>query len=245
MINATGYTAVDKAESEADAAFAANRDAPAAMAVACASINVPFLHLSTDYVFDGAKDSPYTEQDSVGPLNVYGSSKLAGEQAVMAAGGRALILRTSWIYSPFGSNFVRTMLRLAAERDQVNVVADQRGCPTAAKDLAAALKILVPRLADSHDPAQFGLFHLAGHGATSWHGFADEIFTGLARRGRKVPRLVAITTAEYPTPARRPANSVLSSAEIDRVHGIRCRPWREALSVCLDVLTDQIPSEAG
>jgi dTDP-4-dehydrorhamnose reductase len=244
VINATGYTAVDKAEGEPDAAFAVNRDAPARMAAACAERDIPFLHLSTDYVFDGTKATAYEEADPVAPLNAYGRTKLAGEQAVMTAGGRAVILRTSWVYSPFGTNFVKTMIRLAAEREEVRVVADQRGCPTAAQDLAAALLALVPRLMDNPDPGHCGIFHLAGQGVTTWHDFAQATFAGLARRGRKVPRLVPIGTADYPTPARRPKNSELDCARIVRVHGIHGRPWQQALDSCLDSLVGPIPPAA-
>jgi dTDP-4-dehydrorhamnose reductase len=231
VVNAAAYTAVDKAESDADQAFLVNRDGPAALARAAAAVGAPVIHVSTDYVFDGTKDGAYTEDDPVAPVSVYGRSKEAGERAVREAAERHVILRTAWVYSPFGNNFVKTMLRLGAEREELRVVADQHGCPTAAADIAAA----IVRLAGADHG--WGTYHYSGAGPTTWHGFAEAIFTGAAARGAKVPaRVTAIGTADYPTPAVRPANSVLDCTRIDRVHGIVARNWREALEDCLDAL---------
>lgn len=231
VVNAAAYTAVDKAESDADQAFLVNRDGPAALARAAAAVGAPLIHVSTDYVFDGTKDGAYTEDDPVVPVSVYGRSKEAGERAVREAAERHVILRTAWVYSPFGNNFVKTMLRLGAEREELRVVADQRGCPTAAADIAAA----IVRLAGADHG--WGTYHYSGAGPTTWHGFAEAIFAGAAARGAKVPaRVTAIGTADYPTPAVRPANSVLDCSRIDRVHGIVARNWREALEDCLDAL---------
>lgn len=231
VVNAAAYTAVDKAESDADQAFLVNRDGPAALARAAAMVGAPMIHVSTDYVFDGTKDGAYAEDDPVAPVSVYGRSKEAGERAVREAAERHIILRTAWVYSPFGNNFVKTMLRLGAEREELRVVADQRGCPTAAADIAAAIVRLA---AADHG---WGTFHYAGAGPTTWHGFAEAIFAGAAARGARVPaRVAAIGTADYPTPAVRPANSVLDCSRIDRVHGIVARNWRGALEGCLDAL---------
>lgn len=231
VVNAAAYTAVDKAENDEEHAFLVNRDGPAALARAADAAGARLIHVSTDYVFDGTKAGPYAEDDPVAPVSVYGRSKEAGERAVREALERHVILRTAWVYSPFGNNFVRTMLRLGAEREELRVVADQRGCPTAAADIAAA----IVRLAAAD--GGWGTFHYAGAGPTTWHGFAGAIFAGAAARGAKVPaRVTAIGTADYPTPAARPANSVLDCTRIDRVHGIVARNWREALDGCLDAL---------
>lgn len=228
VINAAAYTAVDKAESEPDLAFTVNRDGPAALAEACHQLGAPLIHVSTDYVFDGAKAGPYVEEDPVGPVSVYGASKEAGESAVRARLPAHVILRTAWVYAPEGQNFVRTMLRLGRERPELRVVDDQHGCPTAAAELArgvqaAALKLL----AGGRD---HGTFHFCGAGATTWFCFAQAIFE-LA--GEPRPRLTAIPTSAYPTPAHRPANSVLDSSKFARLYGVTARPWRESLAHCL------------
>jgi dTDP-4-dehydrorhamnose reductase len=233
VVNAAGYTSVDAAEAGRAAAFAVNRDGAAHIAEACAEFEIPLLHISTDYVFDGAKRGAYREDDPVAPVNAYGESKAAGEAALRALLARHLILRTSWVYSPFGQNFVRTMLRLAEERAEVRVVADQHGSPTAAAEIAAAIVRLVPRLAGRAETPYFGTFHYCGGGITSWHDFAQAIFAQLAQHGRKVPRLVAIGTKDYPTPARRPANSALDCARIAAIHGVTQHPWQESLRSCL------------
>jgi dTDP-4-dehydrorhamnose reductase len=237
IVNAAAYTAVDKAEAEPALAMAVNRDGAGALAAAAARLGVPFIHVSTDYVFDGRKHGAYVEEDTPSPLGAYGHSKLAGEAAVRAACPSGVILRTSWIYSPFGQNFVATMLRLAATREKVQVVDDQHGAPTAAFDLADAILDLVEQLAAAtRDHDNGGIYHLANAGETTWHGFAAAIFADWARRGRRVPALEAITTAQYPTAARRPANSRLDCSKIARVFGLQLPPWRSSLERCLDEL---------
>lgn len=238
IINAAAYTAVDLAESEAARAFLINRDGPAALADIAWQMNIPFVHVSTDYVFDGTKSDAYDESDVPAPLNVYGASKLAGEAVVLAAHPLATVIRTSWIYSPHGSNFVRTMLRLREAKPIVRVVQDQYGNPTSALDLAAAILQLVERLLTHDRRAMAGIFHLAGQGETTWYGFAQAIFDLLARRGMQVPRLEAITTEQYPTAAQRPRNSRLDSAKAERVLGIRLPAWSCSLETCLDQLVE-------
>ena len=237
IINAAAYTAVDKAESQRDLAFAVNAIGAGMLAAAAAARGLPFLHVSTDYVFSGDGGAPYDEDAPTGPMGVYGESKLAGERAVLATNARSAIIRTAWVCSPHGSNFVKTMLRLGRERESVSVVADQRGAPTFAADLADAMARMLPRLAaaPAGDPA-FGVFHLTGKPWTTWHGFAEAIFAGAAARGQKAPRLSAITTAEYPTPARRPADGRLNCGRIASIHGIEAADWRQSLSRCLDTL---------
>ena len=228
VVNAAAYTAVDKAESEEARAFAVNRDGTANLAAACAEADIPFIHVSTDYVFDGSKASPYTEMDPVHPVSVYGSSKEAGEQALRDTWPRHIILRTAWVYSVFGNNFVKTMLRLARERDSLRVVADQRGCPTAAGDIAEAILSVVQRIKIGAE-VEWGTYHYCGAGSTTWHGFAEAIVQMAAPAlGRKVP-VTPITTADYPTPAKRPTNSVLDCSKIHDLLGIQPRPWRESL----------------
>ena len=239
IVNAAAYTAVDKAEAEPTLAMAVNRDGAGALAAAAAALGVPFIHVSTDYVFDGRKDAPYREEDTPCPLGAYGRSKLEGEAAVRAACPDGVILRTSWVYSPFGQNFVATMLRLAATREKVQVVDDQHGAPTAAPDLAGAVLDLAERLTDRRDDdrrAHGGIYHLTGAGETTWYGFAEAIFAGWTRRGHRVPVLEPITTAQYPTPARRPVNSRLDCSKIARVFGLRLPAWQSSLERCLDEL---------
>ncbi len=232
VINAAAYTAVDAAETDAPAAFRANRDGPEKLARLCAAAGIPLIHVSTDYVYDGDKPSPYVETDPVGPRGVYGTSKLAGEQAVLASGARAIILRTAWVYAATGRNFVRTMLALGQTRDTLRVVADQHGCPTAAADLAGAILRIVARIdADGWDDARSGVFHAAGSGQTTWHGLATAVFAEAARHGAKTPSSVeAITTAEYPTPARRPANSRLDCSRLEATFGVRLPAWRDSVA---------------
>ncbi|NBC33964.1 MAG: dTDP-4-dehydrorhamnose reductase [Alphaproteobacteria bacterium] len=229
VINAAAYTAVDKAESEPGRAFAVNRDGPGHLAAACARHGAALIHVSTDYVFDGSGDRPRREDDPTGPLGVYGASKLAGEEAVRARLPRHVILRTSWVYSATGGNFVKTMLRVGAERDRLTIVRDQQGCPTAADDLAGAAALVAGRLAAAPETAPTGTFHYSGTGTTTWFDFAVEIFRQAAAYGRPVPELVPITTADYPTPARRPANSVLDCARIAAAYGVARPPWPESL----------------
>lgn len=226
VVNAAAYTGVDKAESEPHRAFAANRDGAAAAAAAAHSLGVSFIHLSTDYVYPGDKPEPYVESDATGPLGVYGQSKLAGELAVRAACPQALILRTSWVFSPFGANFVKTMLRLGREREVLRVVDDQRGNPTSALDLAEAILRIAPGLMGRQP--QGGVFHLCGGGDTTWCGFARWIFETSARSGGPAPRIEAIATADYPTPAKRPANSRMDTSAFRARFGFGLRPWQEA-----------------
>jgi dTDP-4-dehydrorhamnose reductase len=241
IINAAAYTAVDKAETEPERAFAINCNGAALLANAAARHGIPFIQISTDYVFDGSNRLPYREDDIPAPLNTYGSSKLASESAVMKACPSAVVIRTSWVYSPHGNNFVRTMLRLSETQPVVRVVDDQFGSPSSAADLASAVLMIVDRLrtADGCDVA--GIYHLAGEGETTWHGFAAAIFASLTRRGRRVPELQGLTTAQYPTPARRPQNSCLDSSKANRIFGVQLPSWRSSLEVCLDQLV--VPGE--
>ncbi len=227
VINTAAYTAVDRAETEIAAAWTLNALGPAVLAEATARAGIPLVHVSTDYVFSGALDRPYREDDPIGPVGVYGGSKEGGEQAVRTANPRHAILRTAWVVSPHRANFLKTMLRLAAERDELRVVADQRGCPTSAGDLAEALLAVALRLAD--DPAApTGTFHAVNAGETTWADFASAIMAASAARGGPSARIVPITTADYPTPARRPANSRLATDRLAEAFDIRLRPWQEA-----------------
>jgi dTDP-4-dehydrorhamnose reductase len=237
VVNAAAYTAVDRAESEPDRAFAINRDGAAAAARAAAEAGAAFIHVSTDYVFDGRKIGPYREDDETNPLNVYGRSKREGELAVLAAHPGAIVLRTSWVYSPFGSNFVKTMLRVGAERPLLRVVNDQTGNPTSALDLAEAILRMAPGLGS----APGGIYHLTGSGSTTWHGFADFIFAEAAARGGPRPVLEAIGTSDYPTPALRPANSQLDCGAFAQRFGFQLRDWREATR---DTLARLLPPES-
>lgn len=227
-INASAYTAVDAAESDPGAAFATNRDAVAALARTCAGHGLALIHVSTDYVFDGLKASPYTEQDVPAPLGVYGQSKLEGEQAVRSALAAHLIVRTSWVYSAFGSNFVSAILRLAKERDTLRIVNDQVGRPTSAADLARALVQLASRCnhATREEVAPWGTYHYAGAGSVSRFDFAAHLVALQAAVTGRSPTLEAIPSSEYPTPARRPLNSVLDTARIERAFGLTPEPWQ-------------------
>jgi dTDP-4-dehydrorhamnose reductase len=236
IVNTAAYTLVDKAESEPELAFKINRDGAAYLAGAAARAHIPFIHLSTDYVFDGNKATPYREGDRSSPLGIYGRSKRDGEIAVLESYPTAVIVRTSWVFSPYGQNFVKTMLRLAQTRDHVRVVDDQFGAPTSARDLAQAILQIVEKIAGSSRNNAGGIYHLTATGMTTWHGFAAAIFSGWARRGRRIPTLEAITTADYPTPARRPANSQLDCSKAAHIFGIQLQPWQQALERCLDEL---------
>lgn len=224
VINTAAYTTVDKAETEPERAFSINRDGAAAVARAAMRLGVPMIHISTDYVFDGFKTQPYTETDETSPLNIYGRSKLAGERAVFDEYPDALILRTSWVFSPFGSNFLRTMLKIGAERPIVRVVSDQFGNPTSALDLAAAILEISPML-KSHPG---GLYHLTDTGNTSWHGLADFIFRESAKLGGPAPTVEAISSIEYKTAATRPTNSRLDCSAFHSRFGVKLRHWTEA-----------------
>lgn len=227
VINAAAYTAVDKAESDQDVARAVNALAPAAMAKAAAQAGVPFVQISTDYVFDGSGVSPWQESDPTGPLGVYGATKLEGEQAIAGAGGQWAVLRTSWVFSAHGANFVKTMLRLGAERPELRVVADQHGGPTPARDIAAACLTMAQAM--QGDAALGGIYHFAGAPDTNWSGFAREI---MAMAGLSC-RVTDIATADYPTPARRPGNSRLNCDLIARDFCIARPDWRAGLSEVL------------
>lgn len=228
VISCGAYTAVDKAESEVGAAWAANALAPAILAEGTAAAGIPIVHVSTDYVFSGTKDAPYGEDDPVAPLNVYGASKEGGEQAVRTANPRHVLVRTAWVVSPHRSNFLRTMLRLAGDRDEVRIVADQLGCPTFAIDLAGVLQVIAIRLGtDVSSPT--GTYHFVNEGEASWADFATAIFAASGGRGGPTARVLPIATAEYPTPARRPMNSRLSTAKLRLDFGITPRPWQDAL----------------
>ncbi|MEK9969979.1 MAG: dTDP-4-dehydrorhamnose reductase [Ferrovibrio sp.] len=229
VVNAAAYTAVDKAESERELAFSINRDGAAAVAAVCRRRGLPLIHVSTDYVFDGTAAGAYRETAPCNPQGVYGASKLAGEQAVQAALPSAVILRTAWVHSPFGGNFVKTMLRLSAERDRLRVVADQHGSPTYAPDMAVAIVVVAKQLTAG---GAGGVFHLAGSGETTWHGLAVEV---MKAAGRSIP-VDPITTADYPTPAKRPANSVLDTAKIAEAYGIRLPPWQDGVRRCVTQL---------
>lgn len=240
IVNAGAYTAVDQAESESELAEAINGIGAGAVAGAAAAMNVPVVQLSTDYVFDGTASRPYREEDPTNPLGAYGASKLLGEQAVAAETANHAILRTAWIYGPFGKNFVKTMLRLARERDEIAVVADQVGSPTSALDIADGI-ITVCRnlLAGPDDPSLRGIFHMAGTGTASWAEFATEIFEQSARLGGPSARIRPISTAGYPTPAKRPANSRLDCAKLSAVHGVILPHWRSSLGTCVRRLLDE------
>jgi dTDP-4-dehydrorhamnose reductase len=239
VINPAAYTAVDKAESEPAQAFALNRDGAGTVAAAAAKQGVPIVHFSTDYVFDGSKDGAYVESDPVSPRSVYGQSKYEGELAVAAANPRHIVLRTSWVYAPFGTNFVRTMLRLAGERDNLRVVNDQIGCPTYAPDIAAAVIALAGRvLAKGWHPKFAGVTNLAGPEAVTWYAFANDIVRGAAMRGGRSVSISPILTSDYPTPAARPANSRLSTERLASLFDVRLPPLRKSLAGCLDRLLE-------
>jgi dTDP-4-dehydrorhamnose reductase len=232
VINAAAYTAVDRAEAEEGLALAVNGEGAAHVAEAADRIGAPLLQLSTDYVFDGALDRPYREDDPPAPRSAYGRSKLLGEKLVAERCANSVIVRTAWLFSPYGANFVRTMLRLNETRDEVSVVADQRGNPTSALDLAAALIAVAARVREDSSPALHGVFNMTGSGEATWADFAEAIFAGAAARGRRLTRVKRITTADYPTPAQRPANSRLDNEKLRRVYGLELPDWRKSLTAC-------------
>ena len=233
IINAAAYTAVDRAESEPDLAFRLNRDGAAALAEGTRACGATLIHISTDYVFDGTKPTPYREDDPVNPVSVYGASKEAGERAVRERSNRHVILRTAWVYSPFGEgSFVKTMLRLGRERPELRIIDDQYGSPTAAVEVARATIAICAALAGGKRDG-FGTYHFCNAGATTRFGQAKAIFDWLAARGHRVPRLTPIPTSAYPMPARRPANSVLDCTRIREVYGILAKAWEESLAECL------------
>lgn len=225
VVNAAAYTAVDKAESEQEAAWRANAEAPAAIAAACKARDALLVHYSTDYVFDGTATRPYREDDPTSPLGVYGASKLAGEEAIRAGGARHVILRTAWVYAAHGKNFLLTMLRLARERDHLRVVDDQVGSPTSAALIAdTTARVLA-------SPEACGTWHLTASGETTWHGFAEAIFADACDCGllTRAPQVEAIATSAYPTPARRPAYSVLDNSRLSSDFGVRLPHWERGL----------------
>jgi dTDP-4-dehydrorhamnose reductase len=240
VVNAAAYTAVDKAEDDKEAAFAINRDGAGFVAAAADAAGAPIIHLSSDYVFDGTKRVPYLETDPTNPLNVYGESKLAGEMAVASCTNNHVILRTSWVCSPIGHNFVKTMLRLARDRDEVAVVDDQWGSPTFAADLAAEIILIGDKLMSVDDRSQFcGTYHTSGAGETTWYQFAREIMIQSAAKGGPSCRVRAIASSEYPTRAKRPAYSCLNCSKINRVFDISLPQWETSLSACIDLLVDK------
>jgi dTDP-4-dehydrorhamnose reductase len=237
VVNAAAYTAVDAAETDVEAAYRANRDGPAILAALCAQADIPLIHVSTDYVFDGTKSDPYVETDPVGPQGVYGASKLAGEEAVLASDAKAIIVRTAWVYGATGKNFVRTMLTVGKTRPRLTVVGDQSGCPTTAVDLADAILAIAARIdASGWQPAYRGVFHAAGSGATTWHGLAVATFAEAGRHGANVPEVTPISTADWPTPAKRPANSRLDCTKLLDVFGVQLPAWRDSLVRTVDTI---------
>lgn len=238
VVNAAAYTAVDAAENDAEAARRANVDGPRLLAGLCAQHGAKLIHISTDYVFDGDKGAPYVETDATNPQGVYGATKLEGERAVSAAMPGATILRTSWVYAPTGRNFVLTMLDLARSRSKLRVVADQKGCPTAAHDLAEAILRVADRLVAGARDDHAGVFHAAGSGWTTWHGLATAAFEEASRYGRPAPEVEAIPSSGYPTPARRPADSRLDCEKLSRVFDVRLPDWRAGLSRTIDAIHD-------
>jgi dTDP-4-dehydrorhamnose reductase len=228
IVNPAAYTAVDKAESEPALAHAINADAPRILGEEARKIGATVLHFSTDYVFDGAKSTPYLEDDPTNPLGVYGASKLAGEQSLAATGAAHIILRTSWVYGATGKNFLRTILKLAAERRELKIVADQHGAPTAAVDLATLTAQIV-----AAPPVPSGLYHATSSGATTWHGFASEAL----RLANIRTTLVPIPTSAYPTPARRPANSRLNCEKLRHTFNLQLPPWQQSLAKVMDQLS--------
>jgi dTDP-4-dehydrorhamnose reductase len=236
VINAAAYTDVDRAESEEPLAFAVNAEAPSRLAAETGDRGIPLVHISTDYVFDGRKGAPYVEQDAVAPLNAYGRSKLAGERGVRAANPRHVILRTSWVYSPYRKNFVRTILRLAAERDRLTVVEDQRGCPSAARDIAQAGLDIAVRCAMEPEQEPYGTYHFAGTGEATWFEFARVIIDMTADCRGRSPQIVPIRTSDYPTTAVRAADTRLDCSAIVREFDLKLKPWRQALADTIDRL---------
>lgn len=236
IVSAAAYTAVDKAEDDADTAMAINGTGPGVLARAAAAIGAPVIHISTDYVFDGSLDRPWREDDPTGPLGVYGATKLAGEEAVAASGATYAILRTAWVYSPFGANFVKTMLRLAETRDALSVVEDQFGCPTSALDIADAVLAIADKWRSDPAHGVNAVYHFAGTGETNWADFARAIFAESARHGGPTAEVTGIPSSDYPTRAVRPANSRLDCARFAETFGYRAPEWRQSLATVIDRL---------
>ncbi len=230
VINAAAYTAVDKAETDQEAAKAGNHTGPLALARLCEAADIPFIHVSTDYVFDGNKGAPYLETDPTSPTGVYGATKRDGEEAILATSAKAVILRTAWVYSAHGKNFARTMLNAGRKMPVLRVVADQRGTPTAAGDLADAILAIAEKIAATGwRPEYRGIFHATGGGETTWHGFASAIFEEAARHGYKPPQVQPIATSDWPTPTRRPPDSRLDGGKLAGIFGVALPEWRNTL----------------
>ncbi len=236
VINAAAYTAVDLAQEDFEAAKALNTDGPAILAQRCAALDVPLIHLSTDYVFDGETANAYRETDHAAPLGVYGQTKRAGEMAVLAAQPKHIIIRTAWVYSAVGRNFVKTMLQLAARHQHVRVVNDQFGNPTYAPHLARAILHIASQVLDNDEFENWGLYHLTGSGCTHWAEFAQEIFSQSAKAGGATARVEPIPASAYPTPAPRPANSCLDGAKAEEVFNVTLPDWHEGLRECVEEL---------
>ncbi len=229
VVNAAAYTGVDAAESDPEAAARCNARGAAVIASVCTEVGIPLIHISSDYVFDGRKENAYVETDTVAPLGAYGRSKADGEAAVMNEAGRSVILRTAWLYGEFGSNFLKTILRLAQERDDLSVVSDQKGSPTSTRNLAEAILHIAPRVVADNGVA--GLYHFAGSGVTTWHGLASRIVAAQGPLTNRWPKVIPISSADYPTVARRPRNSVLDCAKFAGVFGLEARPWDQEADV--------------
>ncbi len=236
VVNAAAYTAVDQAESEEAAAFALNATAAGELAATAARSGVPMIHISTDYVFDGTNAEPYVESDPVAPLGVYGRSKLAGEEAVASANPDHVILRTAWVYSPVGKNFIKTMLRVGSARDELGVVHDQRGNPTSAADIAAGILEIATQVLRGKTPVKPGIYHMTAQGEASWAEFAEHIFQCSAKAGGPVADVKRITSAEYPTPVARPANSRLNCTKIAEAYGVVLPHWQGSTQACVEQL---------
>jgi dTDP-4-dehydrorhamnose reductase len=237
LVNAAAYTAVDQAEREPEAARAGNVLGPRNIAVSARRHGIPIIHLSTDYVFDGSKTGAYVETDPIAPLGIYGRTKAEGEQAIRETCSDHVIMRTSWVYGRYGKNFLRTMLRLAATQDVLRVVADQRGCPSSTADIAEAI-LAVCSAFDGNDSRAFGTFHFAGPGVTTWHGFASAVIDAQAEYTGRHPRVEAVGTKDYPTPARRPANSELNSSLFIATFGYQAKPWQERVREVVKILCE-------
>jgi dTDP-4-dehydrorhamnose reductase len=243
VINAAAYTKVDQAEIEREAAFRGNAEGPKVLAAACAKRDIPLIHISTDHVFDGRKSAAYVETDATAPINAYGESKLAGELAVREVCERHVILRASWLFGRYGQNFVKTMLQLAAERDELSIVSDQHGCPTATADLADAIVAIAPRLAAGE--RAFGIYHVASPVSATWHDFAREIVAAAAPFTGRHPKVVPISTRDYPTRAARPANSQLDSSKFLLTFGFRAADWRQRVHDTVAALKGRAGAESA
>ena len=238
VVSAAAYTAVDQAESHEEIAWQVNANGPLALAEAAAARGIPLIHMSTDYVFDGTKNAPYDETDTVAPLGVYGRTKLEGERLALAAYDNVAILRTAWVYSPFGKNFAKTMLRAASSRSVLNVVDDQLGNPSSALDLAAGILSVARNLITDPDPGLRGVFHMTGRGDATWAEFAEEIFRVSAANGGPCAEVSRISTAEYPTPAMRPANSRLNNGALERAHRVVLPQWQTSTKTVVERLVE-------